>query len=68
MSSQPDARSEPSVAYPTTGVLVGDALVFVATSFADSPRNDKPGPQHPDVLIHEVTLRSKTGKPVAKTR
>ncbi len=49
--------NQADLAYPTTGVLVGDALVFVATSFADSPRTDKPGPQHSDVLIHELPLR-----------
>ena len=50
-----DDRSD--LAYPTTGVLVGGALVFVGTSFADSPRSEGPDPQHPDVLIHEVRLR-----------
>lgn len=45
------------LAYPTTGVLVGGTLVFVGTSFADSPRSEGPDPQHADVLIHEVDLR-----------
>jgi hypothetical protein len=49
--------NHPDMAYPITGVLVGNALVFVATSFADRPRNDEQGPQHPDVLIHEIPLR-----------
>jgi sugar lactone lactonase YvrE len=44
------------LAYPTTGVLVGNTFVFVATSFADSPRTDGAGPQHGDVIIHEIEL------------
>jgi hypothetical protein len=50
------ADGHPDFAYPTTGVLRGDALIFVATSFADSPRNPEVGEQHGDVLIHQVSL------------
>ena len=50
------AKGEPEFAYPTTGVLVGDTLVFVATSFGDQERRTDPGPQHDDVLIHQVGL------------
>jgi sugar lactone lactonase YvrE len=52
----------PDLVYPTTGVLVGDSLVYVATSFADSPRKDGAVSQHPDVLIHEIVLRSSEAK------
>jgi WD40 repeat protein len=51
------AEGDPAFAYPTTGVVVGDRLVFVATSFADVPRNTESPIQHPDVLIHSLRLR-----------
>jgi hypothetical protein len=50
------AQDDPEFAYPTTGVVVGDRLVFVATSYADIPRNTDPTNQHPEVRIHEVVL------------
>jgi hypothetical protein len=50
------AEGHPDFAYPTTGVVVGDALVFVATSFADSPRDPESARQHGDVLIHRLLL------------
>jgi len=50
------AQGDPDFAYPTTGVLVGDRLVFVATSYADIPRRPEVAEQHADVLIHEVAL------------
>ena len=46
----------PEFVYPTTGVLVDDTLVIVATSYADSPRNESTGPQHGDVLIYQIGL------------
>jgi sugar lactone lactonase YvrE len=46
----------PEFVYPTTGVLVDDTLVIVATSYADSPRNESTGPQHGDVLIYQIEL------------
>lgn len=51
------AQEEPDFAYPTTGVLVGDTLVFVATSFADRPRNPEVADQHPEVRIHRLAVR-----------
>jgi sugar lactone lactonase YvrE len=48
----------PQLAYPTTGVLAGDRLVYVATSYADVPRNSESPKQHGDVLIHELPLES----------
>ncbi len=45
-------------AYPTTGVIVGDKLVFVATSYANIPRVPDSVEQHGDVLIYEVTLET----------
>ncbi|MEJ2720227.1 MAG: hypothetical protein P8181_03675 [bacterium] len=42
--------------YPTTGVIVGDKLVFVATSYANALRNLDSTEQHPDVRIYEVDL------------
>jgi hypothetical protein len=51
-------EDHPDLAYPTTGMINGNTLVYVATSFADTPRNEKAGPQHPDVLIHEISLGS----------
>lgn len=50
------AAGHPDFAYPTTGVVVGDTLYLVATSFADRPRTDGPGPQHPDVVIQAWPL------------
>jgi hypothetical protein len=50
------AQGDPGWAYPTTGVVVGDRLVFVATSFADTPRSTESARQHPEVRIHEVPL------------
>jgi len=50
------AQDHEQFAYPTTGVIVGDKLVFVATSYADIPRNTESAEQHPDVLIYEVNL------------
>jgi len=52
------AEGHPDFAYPTTGVIVGDDLVFVATSFADLPRDPGRVNQHPAVLIHRVALGS----------
>lgn len=52
------AGPDPSFAYPTTGVVVGNELVFVATSHADVPRNTESPVQHPDVLIHRLRLRT----------
>lgn len=46
------------LAYPTTGVVVGDKLVFVATSYANIPRNSESDEQHGDVLIYEVELQT----------
>jgi len=37
-------------------VVVGHDLVFVATSFADVPRNEVSEDQHPDVLIYRLSL------------
>jgi sugar lactone lactonase YvrE len=51
------AEAEETFAYPTTGVLVGDRLVYVATSYADRPRNPDSVVQHPDVLIRALPLR-----------
>ncbi len=51
------AGANPDFAYPTTGVLVGDHLVFVATSFADVPRNPDSARQHDDVLIYRLGVR-----------
>lgn len=47
----------PDFAYPTTGVLVGDTLVYVATSYADHPRRPDAKRQHPDVVIGRLPLR-----------
>jgi sugar lactone lactonase YvrE len=52
------AQNHPDFAYPTTGVIVGDKLVFVATSYADIPRNSESSEQHPDVKIYEVQLKN----------
>jgi sugar lactone lactonase YvrE len=51
------AEGDPSFDYPTTGVVVGPHLVFVATSFADIPRNEDSAVQHPDVLIQRIRFR-----------
>jgi hypothetical protein len=45
------------LAYPTTGVIVEDHLVFVATSYADVPRNPGATDQHGDVRILQVPIR-----------
>ncbi len=50
------AEGHPDFVYPTTGVVVGDSLVFVATSFADVARNPASARQHPAVLVHQVGL------------
>ena len=57
------ARDDPGFAYPTTGVLVGDRLVFVGTSFADVPRNDESPRQHPEVLIYQLPLQLGSAAP-----
>lgn len=49
-------RNHPDMAYPTTGVLAGEALVYVATSYANVPRNPESARQHGDVLIHQLAL------------
>jgi sugar lactone lactonase YvrE len=46
----------PDLAYPTTGVVVAENLVYVATSYADQPRRPDVDAQHGDVLIHRVRL------------
>jgi len=51
------AEGHADFAYPTTGVLVGDALVFVASSYADQPRRTGVAAQHGDVFIHTVPVR-----------
>ncbi len=51
------AADHPDFIYPTTGVIVEDRLVFVATSYADMPRKAGTAQQHPDILIYEVVLR-----------
>ncbi len=50
------AEGHPDFVYPTTGVVVKDSLVFVATSFADVARNPASVRQHPAVLVHRVGL------------
>ena len=50
------AEGHPDFDYPTTGVVVEDSLVFVATSFADVARDPASARQHPAVLIHRVGL------------
>ena len=50
------AEGHPDFVYPTTGVVVGDSLVFVATSFADVARDSTSARQHPAVLVHRVGL------------
>jgi hypothetical protein len=56
MSATVVAADHPDFAYPTTGVVVGDTLYLVATSFADRPRIEGSGPQHPDVVIQALPL------------
>jgi len=51
------AQGDPAFDYPTTGVVAGRSLVFVATSFADIPRNEESAVQHPDVLIQRIRFR-----------
>ena len=53
-------KGDPAFDYPTTGVVVGGHLVFVATSFADVPRNAESPRQHPDVLIYRVPIQAGT--------
>jgi hypothetical protein len=62
------AGDHPDFAYPTTGVMVRDTLFLVATSFADRPRTDGQGPQHPDVLIQAWPLGTTAPalEPIAK--
>ncbi len=50
------AEGHPDFVYPTTGVVVGDSLIFVATSFADVARDPASDRQHPAVLVHQVGL------------
>jgi len=49
-------ENDPGFDYPTTGVVIGDRLVFVGTSFADVPRNDESPRQHPEVLVYQLPL------------
>jgi hypothetical protein len=58
------AEGDPAFDYPTTGVVVGGHLVFVATSFADVPRNTESPRQHSDVLIYRVPIQA--GPPPAR--
>jgi hypothetical protein len=51
------AESSAGLAYPTTGVVVDDSFVFVATSYADVPRNPDAASQHGDVVIRRLSLR-----------
>jgi hypothetical protein len=44
--------------------VVGGDLVFVATSFADVPRNPESPRQHPDVLIYRIPIQP--GPPPAR--
>jgi hypothetical protein len=55
------AQDDDGFAYPTTGVVVDNRLVFVATSYADVPRNTESVRQHPEVRIHEVALGGSGG-------
>jgi hypothetical protein len=57
------AQGEAEFAYPTTGVLVDDRLVFVATSYADSPRNPDTDRQHGEVEIRQVSLGGASDSP-----
>ena len=52
-------ENHPDFKYPTTGVIVKDVLVFVATSFANVPRDRNKKDQHSDVLIYEIKLEKK---------
>jgi hypothetical protein len=54
------ADSSADLAYPTTGVVVDDSFVFVATSYADVPRNPASVNQHEDVVIRTVSLRGRS--------
>lgn len=51
------AEGHADFAYPTTGVVVDDTLVFVASSYADRPRQAGITDQHGDVFIHAVSIR-----------
>ncbi len=55
------ARGHRDFAYPTTGVLVGDTLVLVASSYADRSRRDGALAQHGDIFIHELSLTEEGG-------
>ncbi len=50
------ARGHPDFAYPTTGVLVADSLVLVASSYADTPGREGVEAQHGDIFIHQLPL------------
>ncbi len=50
------ARGHRDFAYPTTGVLVGDTLVLVASSYADRSRRDGALAQHGDIFIYQLPL------------
>lgn len=50
------SQGNPEFAFPTTGVITGDDLVVVATSYANVPRN--PGEkQHDDIKIFKIPLK-----------
>ena len=49
------ASGHADFAYPTTGVLVGDSLYFIASSYADVPPRGSPA--HGAVYIHAVAVR-----------
>ena len=51
------AKNHPDFAYPTTGAIVGDSLILVATSYADVPRNAESAEQHGDLKILEIKLK-----------
>ena len=52
------AQDHADFAYPTTGVVAGDKLVIVGTSYANVPRNTDSPKQHGDVLIFEFDLEA----------
>lgn len=56
MSAEVLVQGDPGLAYPTTGAVADNRLVFVATSYADIPRNTESVRQHPEIRIHEVAL------------
>ena len=51
------AQDRPNFAYPTTGAIVGDSLILVATSYADVPRNAESEDQHGELRILEFKLK-----------